>query len=172
MKGWISPDFASASSAPAHRRSSRSRSLPNRHRADGIPAYRDLFRAGLEHEADTGYRTAIKADYPALRAKARARPTGFYFPFNMKPALEAAPEERARLYEEAWQRGGLPFLGAFGDLLFEKAANDTIADFARDKIRAIVRDPATADCCAPTMCSAASGSASIPDISRPIICRM
>ena len=95
------------------------------------------------------YRTEIKAGYPALRAKARARPTGFYFPFNMKPALEAAPEERARLYEEAWQRGGLPFLGAFGDLLFEKAANDTIAEFARDKIRAIVRDPATADLLCP-----------------------
>ncbi len=37
------------------------------------------------------YRQSIKADYPALRAKARARPTGFYFPFNMKPALEASP---------------------------------------------------------------------------------
>ena len=36
------------------------------------------------------YRESIKADYPALRAKARARPTGFYFPFNMKPALEAS----------------------------------------------------------------------------------
>ena len=95
------------------------------------------------------YRTAIKADYPALRAKARARPTGFYFPFNMKPALEATPEERTRQYEEAWQRGGLPFLGAYGDLLFEKAANDTIADFARDKIRSIVKDPATADLLCP-----------------------
>ncbi|MDI1264909.1 MAG: NAD(P)/FAD-dependent oxidoreductase [bacterium] len=95
------------------------------------------------------YRKSIKADYPALRVKARARPTGFYFPFNMKPAMEATPEERARLYEEAWERGGLPFLGAFGDLLFEKAANDTIADFARDKIRAIVKDPATAELLCP-----------------------
>jgi cyclohexanone monooxygenase len=90
------------------------------------------------------YRNAIKADYPALRAKARARPTGFYFPFNMKPALEAAPEERERQYEEAWKRGGLPFLGAYGDLLFDKTANDTIAQFARRKIRSIVKDPATA----------------------------
>ena len=90
------------------------------------------------------YRQMAKAGYPALRAKARGRPTGFYFPFNMKPALEAAPEERERLYEEAWERGGLPFLGAFGDLLFEKAANDTIADFARRKIRQLVKDPATA----------------------------
>jgi cyclohexanone monooxygenase len=95
------------------------------------------------------YVKAVKADYPALRAKARARPTGFYFPFNMKPALEASEGERARLYEEAWERGGLPFLGAFGDLLFEKGANDTIADFAREKIRSIVNDPATAELLCP-----------------------
>jgi cyclohexanone monooxygenase len=95
------------------------------------------------------HRKTIKSDYPALRAKARARPTGFYFPFNMKPALEATAEERERQYEEAWERGGLPFLGAFGDLLFEKAANDTIAEFARRKIREIVKDPATAELLCP-----------------------
>jgi cyclohexanone monooxygenase len=95
------------------------------------------------------YLKAAKANYPALRAKARARPTGFYFPFNMKPALEASPEERQKLYEEAWERGGLPFLGAFGDLLFEKAANDTIADFARRKIKGVVKDPATAELLCP-----------------------
>jgi cation diffusion facilitator CzcD-associated flavoprotein CzcO len=95
------------------------------------------------------YLKAAKADYPALRAKARARPTGFYFPFNVMPALEARDEERDRQYEEAWQRGGLPFLGAYGDLLFEKAANDTIADFARKKIRGIVKDPATAELLCP-----------------------
>jgi cyclohexanone monooxygenase len=95
------------------------------------------------------YRSTIKADYPALRAKARARPTGFYFPFNMQPALDATEEERERQYQEAWERGGLPFLGAFGDLLFEKAANDTIAEFARRKIRSIVKDPATAELLCP-----------------------
>jgi cyclohexanone monooxygenase len=95
------------------------------------------------------YLQAAKADYPALRAKARARPTGFYFPYNLKPALEASPEDREKQYEEAWARGGLPFLGAFGDLLFEKAANDTIADFARAKIRSIVKDPVTAELLCP-----------------------
>ena len=95
------------------------------------------------------YRKTIKADYPALRAKARARPTGFYFPFNMQPALEATPEERERQYQEAWERGGLPFLGAYGDLLFEKAANDTIAEFARRKIRELVKDPTTAELLCP-----------------------
>jgi cyclohexanone monooxygenase len=95
------------------------------------------------------YLQAAKADYPALRAKARARPTGFYFPFNTQPALEASPEDRDKQYEEAWTRGGLPFLGAYGDLLFEKAANDTIADFARAKIRGVVKDPVTADLLCP-----------------------
>jgi cyclohexanone monooxygenase len=95
------------------------------------------------------YLQAVKADYPALRAKARARPTGFYFPFNTKPALEASPEGREKQYEEAWARGGLPFLGSYGDLLFDKAANDTIADFARHKIRSIVKDPVTADLLCP-----------------------
>ncbi|MGB8399982.1 flavin-containing monooxygenase [Bradyrhizobium sp.] len=95
------------------------------------------------------YLTAAKADYPALRAKARGRPTGFYFPFNTSPALEASPKDREKQYEQAWARGGLPFLGAYGDLLFEKAANDTIADFARRKIRGIVKDPAIAELLCP-----------------------
>jgi cyclohexanone monooxygenase len=91
------------------------------------------------------YLQAAKADYPALRAKARGRPTGFYFPFNTEPALEASREDREKQYAQAWARGGLPFLGAYGDLLFEKAANDTVADFARRKIRSLVKDPVTAD---------------------------
>jgi cyclohexanone monooxygenase len=106
-----------------------------------VPAY--------NAKLDPDYVARVKADYPALRAKARSRPTGFYFPFNAQPALEAAPEERQRQYEEAWARGGLPFLGAYGDLLFNKQANDTIADFARGKIRGIVKDPATAELLSP-----------------------
>jgi cation diffusion facilitator CzcD-associated flavoprotein CzcO len=89
------------------------------------------------------YLKQAKAEYPALRAKARARPTGFYFPFNAQPALADSAESRERQYEKAWQAGGLPFLGSYGDLLFEKAANDTIAEFARHKIRGVVKDPAT-----------------------------
>jgi cyclohexanone monooxygenase len=98
---------------------------------------------------DPQHVATVKADYPALRAKARMRPTGFYFPFNAQPALEASPEERHRQYEAFWGRGGLPFLGAYGDLLFNKEANDTIAEFARKKIRGIVKDPATAELLCP-----------------------
>lgn len=98
---------------------------------------------------DPEYEKSIKDDYPAFRAKARARPTGIYFPFNLKPAQEATPEEREEKYEEFWQRGGLPFLGAFGDLLFEKDSNETAAEFARRKIREVVDDPEIADMLCP-----------------------
>jgi cyclohexanone monooxygenase len=95
------------------------------------------------------YLKQAKAEYPALRAKARARPTGFYFPFNAQPALADSAEGREWQYEKAWQAGGLPFLGSYGDLLFEMAANDTIAEFARRKIRSVVKDPATAELLCP-----------------------
>lgn len=98
---------------------------------------------------DPEFEASVKADYPAFRAKMRARPTGVYFPFNLESALDSTHEERIAQYEESWARGGLPFLGAYGDLLFDKAANDTAADFARNKIRGIVKDPAVADMLCP-----------------------
>ncbi len=91
----------------------------------------------------------VKADYPGFRARARSRPTGFHFPYNTRPALASTPEERHQQYEEFWARGGLPFLGAFGDLLFNRAANETAADFARAKIRERVDDPETAELLCP-----------------------
>lgn len=91
----------------------------------------------------------VKADYPAMRARARARPTGIFFPFNIKPALDANEEEREKQYQEFWDRGGLPFLGAYGDLLFDKDANETAAKFARRKIRDVVDDPDVAELLSP-----------------------
>ena len=40
--------------------------------------------------------------------------------------------------------GGLPFLGAYTDLILDKAANDTAAEFIREKLHEVVRDPETA----------------------------
>src|SRR5690606_10333724 len=40
--------------------------------------------------------------------------------------------------------GGLQFRATFRDLLVDKAANDTAAEFIRAKIREVVKDPAKA----------------------------
>jgi cation diffusion facilitator CzcD-associated flavoprotein CzcO len=58
--------------------------------------------------------------------------------------------ERQREYERRWQRGGLGFSATYSDILTSQEANDTAAAFFRDKIRAIVRDPAVAAALTPT----------------------
>ena len=55
--------------------------------------------------------------------------------------METSEDERQREYEDRWRQGGLPFLGAYADLLLNQAANDTAAEFIRGKIRQVVRDP-------------------------------
>lgn len=99
---------------------------------------------------DSEYQKKIKADYSKLRAQARGRPSGVMFPFNFQPALEPRKEERDKIYQEFWDRGGLPFLGAFSDLLFDSDANETAAEFARNKIRGIVKNQKTAELLCPT----------------------
>ncbi|KCZ87362.1 flavin-containing monooxygenase [Hyphomonas johnsonii] len=64
-------------------------------------------------------------------------------------ALEASPEERRRVYEERWARGGFCVAAGYADLGVDKAANDTLAEFVGDKIRSIVKDPETAEMLVP-----------------------
>jgi cation diffusion facilitator CzcD-associated flavoprotein CzcO len=98
---------------------------------------------------DPRVREEIKANYPALRARAKQNRTGQLYPINRQSALEVTSEERAREYQARWERGGLGFIGAFADLLIDPQANDTAASFIRHKIREIVRDPAVAETLSP-----------------------
>jgi cation diffusion facilitator CzcD-associated flavoprotein CzcO len=60
-------------------------------------------------------------------------------------ALSVPEDERLKMYENCWKIGGFSLLGAYGDLITDKSANDTAADFARGKIRALIDDPAVAE---------------------------
>jgi len=93
---------------------------------------------------------AIKRDYRGFRERNKQQPFGVDFGASNVSALAVSPAEREREYEARWARGGLAFLGAFGDLLFDRAANETAAEFIRRKIAGIVRDPALAAKLAPT----------------------
>ena len=63
-----------------------------------------------------------------------------------------APEDRARAYERGLgeRAGSAAITLAFNDIITNAEANGTAADFVRDKIREIVRDPATAEALCPT----------------------
>jgi cyclohexanone monooxygenase len=91
----------------------------------------------------------IKADYAAFREQNKQSPFGLSFGGSEVLAVEASADELQREYDERWQRGGLQFLGAFGDLLFSQEANDTAAEFIRAHIREIVDDPAIAELVSP-----------------------
>ncbi len=86
----------------------------------------------------------LKDNYAEIRRKMRESVNGFDFFISERSALEASEAERQALFEEAWERGGLRFRATFKDILLDKAANDTAADFIRAKIRSIVKDPVTA----------------------------
>jgi cation diffusion facilitator CzcD-associated flavoprotein CzcO len=98
---------------------------------------------------DPAYQAAVKADYAGLRARAKQTVPGIDFNFNMESALAASEEERQRELEKRWAHGGLPFIGAFGDLLYNQTANDLAAEFVRRKIREIVHSPEVAELLSP-----------------------
>jgi cation diffusion facilitator CzcD-associated flavoprotein CzcO len=88
-----------------------------------------------------------RAKWDSFRAKMYASTGGFpYDPNPSRSALDDTPEQRQALYEELWQRGGFGFfLSLYDDIATSEEANATLADFVRGKIRAIVRDPETAE---------------------------
>ena len=90
-------------------------------------------------------RQSWRADYPEIRRKAREETrNGIYTEVPDRGALDDGDNERRAKYEARWARGGLTFMSVYNNLALDKAANDTAADFVRDKIAEIVKDPQTA----------------------------
>jgi cation diffusion facilitator CzcD-associated flavoprotein CzcO len=92
----------------------------------------------------TEFQRYIKENPAEIRAVTRETLNGMAFRIEERLAVETPPEEREAIYEAAWERGGLQFRAAFKDMMVDKAANDTAADFVKRKIRSIVKDPKTA----------------------------
>jgi len=87
----------------------------------------------------------VKDDFPAIRRVMHHTPNGHAFVIEDRSVFDVTPEQRQALYEAAWEKGGLQFRATFRDLLVSKAANDTAAEFIRNKIRQIVKKPLTAE---------------------------
>lgn len=83
----------------------------------------------------------LKAQADEIRHVMNNNTNGHPFWIQDRSALSVSEEERGRLYAKAWEKGGLRFRSIFKDLLVDKAANDTAAEFIKDRIREIVKDP-------------------------------
>lgn len=95
---------------------------------------------------------AHKATYRERRQAAYDTPFGIAgYPPPTKSALEATPEEREAAYAKKWAEGGtISFLYTYTDLLLNEEANETAAEFLRNRIREIVKDERTAELLCPT----------------------
>ena len=87
----------------------------------------------------------VRENKRELRDLVRSTPNGHPFRIAERKAFDVSDDERRKIYEEAWSVGGLRFRANFQDLLVDKAANDTAAEFIKTKIREIVKDPVTAE---------------------------
>ena len=94
---------------------------------------------------------ALKAGYAEYRAQARESILGVPLTGTGLSALAVPADEREALFTERWKAGGgMPFLaGTYIDLLVSREANDTVAEFIRDRIRETVADPAVAELLCP-----------------------
>lgn len=94
----------------------------------------------------------LRDEYDDVRRRVRGHPAGFPFERRIgRRAVDTPDQERARIFEESWIRGGFSFLyEGFDDLEEIDEANDMAADFIRSKIADIVKDEATAAALSPT----------------------
>jgi cyclohexanone monooxygenase len=87
----------------------------------------------------------FRQNYPEIRRVAREEArNGIYTEMPDRGALDDGDNERRARYEARWAHGGLTFMSVYNNLALDKTANDTAADFVREKIAEIVSDPAMA----------------------------
>ena len=98
---------------------------------------------------DADHEKTIKADYARFREQNSQRYAALNNNPNSVPALEVSAAERESNYQQRWEAGGLPFLASFSDLATSLEANKTAAEFVRNKIRGIVKDPIVAELLCP-----------------------
>lgn len=98
------------------------------------------------------YEAYVKSIYPKWREAQRHGSLGGWTALNYdiaplltQSALEVSAEERRAAYEERYANGGLAMYGIYPDIYTNIEANDTLADFLREKMRARVRNPKVAE---------------------------
>ena len=90
------------------------------------------------------FKAWVETNHAEVRSSTHASTNGQAFALEERSVWDVSPEERLAVYEAAWEKGGLQFRATFRDLLTDKAANDTAAEFLKGKIRETVKDEATA----------------------------
>lgn len=94
---------------------------------------------------DESFKDWVATSYDELRALTRSTPNGHPFRISETCAFDVGAAERDEIYAKSWDVGGLRFRAAFQDLIVNKAANDTAADYIKGRIRNVVQDAEKAE---------------------------
>lgn len=88
----------------------------------------------------------LKANFESIRDELNASVGGFLHKPSNRSTFDDTKQERWAFYEAVWNSPGFAKLSTnYTDLLTSKEANREWCDFMEEKIRSIVKDPATAD---------------------------
>jgi len=94
---------------------------------------------------------SIRKNYDKIWEQAHKHVFGFALEPAGRNGADVSPEEQQRILERHWEIGGFRFLfETFDDLLTNAETNKLVAEFIRNKIRAIVKDKKTAELLCPT----------------------
>lgn len=99
------------------------------------------------HPIDAEHQRSVKARYADVRQGARESAFGIAGATPTKSAFDVSAEERAARYTAVWydeDNNLVDMLASYTDMITSKEANDTAAQFVRDRIAEIVQDPEVA----------------------------
>ncbi len=106
---------------------------------------------------DAEFQDQVKAQYAEVRRRGSLAFQGgvikndaITFGLPQTSALAVSVEERDAEYERCWNSANFTLYWSFNDVLTDKVANETVAEFVRAKIRAKIDDPAVAELLIPT----------------------
>ena len=91
-----------------------------------------------------------KPHYAEIRERAKYEPDGYDCRTGTTALLETEPAEVLKELDRRWDEGGLCASAAYTDLGTDLKANEVVADYFRDRIRSIVKDPVVAERLCPT----------------------
>jgi cation diffusion facilitator CzcD-associated flavoprotein CzcO/acetyl esterase/lipase len=100
--------------------------------------------------SDEEFQKAVD-EFLTMRVEARSCLGGAPYPRAVKSALMETPEQRRKVYDEYYNGGGFRMLtSTYCDVISNHAANATVAQYIRDRIRERVDDTEVAELLCPT----------------------
>jgi cation diffusion facilitator CzcD-associated flavoprotein CzcO len=84
----------------------------------------------------------LKARYPDYRKEMKAGFLGAWGYSSGKNAADLTPEEQRAVLDDFWfNAGGTGYCSAFNDVLFNEESNKVVADYLRERMAEVIKDP-------------------------------